>query len=107
MAPTTGLAEPQLAAIARKQLNVITRAQASVDGLTRRAIEHRVRPGGPWQRLLPGIYLAVTGTPTQAQYEIAALLFGGPGSVITGLTALRRHGMRVADGPAVAVLIPA
>jgi len=84
MAPTTGLAEPQLAAIARKQLNVITRAQASVDGLTRRAIEHRIRPGGPWPRLLPGIYLAVTGTPTAEQREVAALLYAGPASILTG-----------------------
>ena len=24
-------------------------------------LRHRIRPDGPWQRLLPGVYLAVTG----------------------------------------------
>jgi hypothetical protein len=56
--------------------------------------------------VLPGVYLAVTGTPTQAQNEIAALLYAGPGSVITGLAALRHHGLRVPDSTSIAILIP-
>ena len=38
---------------------------------------HRIRPGGPWQRLLPGVYLTVTGTPTRRQLEVAALRCAG------------------------------
>ena len=34
--------------------------------------------------LLPGVYLAVTGTPTQAQTEVAALRYAGADSVLTG-----------------------
>jgi hypothetical protein len=56
------------------------------------AVRYRIRPGGPWQRLLPGVYLAVTGTPTVDQKEIAALRYGGRDSVLTGQAALRHHG---------------
>ena len=41
--------------------------------------------------LLPGVYLALTGTPTADQRDMAALLYAGSGSVITGQAALRRH----------------
>jgi hypothetical protein len=54
-----------------------------------------------------GVYLAVTGTPTALQQELAALLYAGPGSVITGQSALRCHyiGRTVPD--MVDVLVPA
>jgi hypothetical protein len=68
-------------------------------------LRHRTRPGGPWQRLLPGVYLSVTGTPTRRQLEIAALRYAGPGSAITGLAVLRRHGVRVPDHSVVTVLV--
>lgn len=90
-----------------KQERVISRAQAFSSGMTPEAIRQRIRAGGPWQRMLPGVYLAATGTPTLAQTEIAALLYAGPGSVITGLNALRHHGLRVPDSPRIPVLIPA
>ena len=80
-----------LDALLRKQQFVLSRAQAAGCGVTPAALQYRIRPGGPWQRLLPGVYLAVTGTPTPAQREIAALVYAGPGSVMTGLAALRRH----------------
>jgi hypothetical protein len=75
--------------------------------MTPGTLRHRIRAGGPWQRLLPGVYLAATGTPTLAQTEIAALLYAGPDSVITGLSALRHHGLRVPDSPRIPILIPA
>jgi hypothetical protein len=77
-----------------------------MSGLTRDAIAYRTRTGGTWQRLLPGVYLAVTGSPTVDQREIAALLYGGPASVVTGSSALRRHNLRVPDGGVVDVLVP-
>ena len=40
-----------------------------------RAMQYRLRPGGPWQALLPGIYLTVTGTTSSEQKEMAALLY--------------------------------
>lgn len=91
----------------RRQESVVSRGQALSCGMTRDALKHRIRPGGPWRRLLPGVYLAATGTPTLPQTEIAAVLYGGPGSVITGLSALRRHGLRVPGAAHVPILIPA
>jgi hypothetical protein len=97
----------ELQHILRRQELVISRAQALGCGVTLSALRHRIRARGPWQRLLPGIYLTVTGTPTVCQAEVAALLYSGPGSVITGLAALRRHGIRAPDPPAITVLIRA
>jgi hypothetical protein len=52
------------------------------------------------------VYVAATGTPTIIQQEMAAMLYAGRASVITGLAALRQHRIR---GPAtdfIDVLIP-
>jgi hypothetical protein len=99
--------DDSIACLLQRQQHVVTRPQALAAGLSREALRHRIRPGGPWQRLLPGVYLTVTGTPTRAQAEIAAVLYAGPASVITGLAALRRHRVRVPETRTVAVLIPA
>ena len=74
--------------------------------MSARALHLRITPGGSWQRLLPGVYVAVTGTVTQSQREMAALLYAGPRSIITGVTAVRRHHLRSPGPEAVDVLIP-
>ena len=61
--------------------------------MTASALQYRLRTGGPWQRLLPGVFLTVTGTPTSRQLDVAALLYGGPSSLLTGPAALRRWGV--------------
>jgi very-short-patch-repair endonuclease len=104
---TKALNDDGLWRILRRQGLVVTRAQALACGMTPEALRHRIRAGGPWQRLVPGVYLTVTGTPTLLQMEIAALLYGGHGSVITSLTALRRYGIRVPGVTSIAVLVPA
>jgi hypothetical protein len=91
----------------RENEGVITRAQAAACGLSLGEIRHRIRPGGPWQRLLPGVYLVVTGTPTQRQREIAALRHAGPRSVLTSIAALAHHGVRTPGSTYVTVLVPA
>lgn len=90
-----------------KQACVVTRAQALAGGLTHNALSHRLRKGGPWQPLLPGVYLTVTGTPTLVQREMAAILYGGPRTIITGAAALRHHRMPAPDGDIIDILIPA
>lgn len=94
-----------LEALLRRQDRVLSRTEALRSGLTRRQLEHRIRPGGPWQRLLPGVYLTVTGTPTRQQLEMAALRYAGRGSALTGLAALQRHGVRVPEHPVLTVLV--
>lgn len=82
-----------LAALAAKQDGVVTRSQALESGMTRRVVNYRIRRGGPWQTLIPGVYLTHAGRPADEQREMAALLYAGPQSVLTGAAALRRHGL--------------
>ena len=56
--------------------------------------------------MLPGVYVAATGTLTVGQQEMSALLYGGRGSVITGPAALRCHHIRGAPPTFVDVLVP-
>jgi hypothetical protein len=57
--------------------------------------------------LLPGVYIALTGTPTTLQQEMAAMLYAGTGSVITGPAALRFHHIRSEPSDLVDLLVPA
>ncbi len=91
-----------------KQLSVVSRGQLLTLGMTDHAMQYRVRRGGPWQVLLPGVYLAVSGTPSLRQKEMAALLYAGPGSLITGPMALLHHSIRsVSVLDTIDVLVPA
>ena len=106
----TRTTQPDRAALDRlliQQLDVIARSQAFAVGITDNALRHRLRPGGPWRALLPGVYMAASGSPTTLQQEMAALLYAGPGSVITGPAALRSHHIRTELTDIVDVLVPA
>ena len=92
--------------VLRAQYQVITRRQALLCGMPHSTLDRQVAPGGPWQRLLPGVYLAVTGTPTRDQKEMAALLYAGPRSLITGSAAVRRHRLSSPGPDLVDVLVP-
>lgn len=89
------------------QHSVIARRQALACGMSPNALAHLAKPGGRWQRLLPGTYLALTGTPTVPQKEIAALLYAGPGSILTGPAALHHLGVTKRPPAVFDVLIPA
>jgi hypothetical protein len=93
--------------ILQEQHSVISRAQVFSCGMSRSALHLRIASSGPWQRILPGVYLAVTGGLTQHQREMAALLYAGPASLITGPAAARRHGLRSPGPDVVDLLIPA
>jgi hypothetical protein len=105
------MAEPlALQKLIREQDSVLSRAQALRAGLSRHAIGHRLRDGGPWRSLLPAVYLTLPCAPTQAQWETAAILYAGPYAVITGAAALRFYEFLQVpwpDGAAVDLLIPA
>jgi very-short-patch-repair endonuclease len=103
---TTSLNRPALIAILDRQLDVITRGQAQEAGLTDSALRHRLRPGGPWRVLLPSVYIAATGLPSIAQQQMAAQLYGGPQSVITGPAAALSHGIQAPRSEFVDVLVP-
>ena len=90
-----------------KQYCVVARAQALGCGMTEKAVRYRLRDGGPWQSLLPGVYLTHTGSPSEDQREMAALLYAGPYGVLTGAAALRRFGLAGPRTDLVDVLVPA
>ncbi len=91
-----------------QQFSVISRSQLLTLGMSDHAMQYRIRRGGPWQTLLPGVYLGVSGAPNLPQKEMAALLYAGPGSLITGPVALLHAGLRYgSDLETVDVLVPA
>jgi hypothetical protein len=98
--------EARMNRILAEQYLVITRAQLLACGMSSRALHPRITSSGPWQRLLPGVYLTVTGTVTQEQREMAAQLYAGPQSLSTGLAAVRRHRLRPPGPDVVDLLIP-
>jgi hypothetical protein len=77
-------------------------------GVPGATITNRCTDGGRWTRLLPGVIMLTSGTPTPRQRVSAALLYGGPDAVVTGLEACRRHGVRRGPDPrgAVHLLVP-
>ena len=106
MSRTASYDQGRLADILRRQHQTIGRDQAFSCGLTPAAVQHRIRPGGPWRRLLPGVYVALTGPVAAEQREMAALIHAGPRSVLTGLAAARRHGFAAPEVAPVDVLVP-
>src|SRR6266496_1734272 len=96
----------RLSQVLRAQYLVITREQALLCGMPHSTLDRYSTSRGPWQRLLPGVYLTVTGTATQDQREMAALLYAGPRSLLTGSAAMRRHRLRPSGPDVVDVLIP-
>jgi hypothetical protein len=94
--------EPDLPGLLRNQHGVVSREQLLALGLTPDALRHRIRPGGPWQRLLPSVYLTVTGQPTPEQQEMA-LRFHQIGSMrVSAIDVLvPYHRQRVSRGFAV------
>ncbi|WP_354640709.1 hypothetical protein [Kitasatospora camelliae] len=105
--------------LARRQQNVVTASQLRARGVPTRVVGEHCRRGGPWQRLLPRVYLLQDGDPTPEQRMWAALLYaaqngreegGRAGAVITGAAALALYGFvsmpRLPAVTGVEVLVP-
>ena len=104
--PRTNQVDKGVVEIWRRQCDLITRSQALSAGMTDAALRSRLRAGGPWTAVLPGVYFVHNGILTTGQREAAAVLYAGRGSVITGTAALARRGMRVPIPEVVDVLVP-
>jgi very-short-patch-repair endonuclease len=78
--------------VAATQHGIVTRDQCLASGLPSTSLERVVRPGGRWQRVLPGAYATFTGPLLPVHLMAAALLLGGPQAQLTGVTALLLHG---------------
>jgi hypothetical protein len=93
----------------RSRLGVIRAATLESLGMESKAVWRRCLPGGPWQRMLPGVILLENGVPTDDQRVAAALLYAGPSAMVTGSHACLRHGLRrneLPDLDRVHLLIP-
>lgn len=86
---------------------VVRSADLAAAGVSHWAMSVRCRPGGAWQRVLPGVILLSAAPPTPRQRVRAALVYAGEGAVATGIAAMREHGMTVPGTDRVHVLIPA
>ncbi|MGO8956104.1 MAG: hypothetical protein ACLQFR_01820 [Streptosporangiaceae bacterium] len=101
------LDDRDVAWLVASQRGVLSRAQTLACGITANGVQYRIRPGGPWQRLLPGIYVTTTGEPSRDQLLMAALVYAGPASMITGPAALPIYSIRPPKARIVDVLVPA
>jgi hypothetical protein len=95
-----------LATTLSKQHAVISRDQALACTLTPSALRHRIRPGGPWQVVLPGVYVTGTGALTNEQRNVAAFLHAGGALAVTGPAAVACHGIPCPLSGLVDVLVP-
>lgn len=87
---------------------VVRTAQLRANGMPGSAITLRCRPGGPWQRLLPGVVLLSSTEPSRRQRLRAALMYAGEEAAITGVDAAGLdHDLGVRARDEVHVLIPA
>ncbi|MFG2618216.1 hypothetical protein ACGFXC_11375 [Streptomyces sp. NPDC048507] len=103
--------------VARRQLGLATRHQlTTTGGVPAATLTSRTRPGGPWQRLLPRVYLLQTGPPDHRQRALAAVLYAaeptadplsGDTAALTGAAALALLGIREAPPLPADVLIRA
>ena len=84
--------------VAAAQGGIVTFAQLVELGMSKSSIGRWTRTGGPWQRLLPGVYLVHRGTPTSEERLHAAQQYGGDGQ-FTGHSALHLHGIRALPQP--------
>jgi hypothetical protein len=71
-----------LAVLLKEQHGVVARSQVRSCAMTEAALWHRIRHEGPWQVLLPGVYLSYTGAATAAQREIDFLHFVPPARAV-------------------------
>jgi hypothetical protein len=86
---------------------VITTSELRALGMSNHAIAARCRPSGPWQRLLRGVVLMSANRPTRRQRLRASVAYAGPDAVVSGIDAMRAHGVDVPAPPDVLVLVPA
>src|SRR5262245_51796200 len=96
----------EIETLLRSQRGLITRRQTLTCGWNDAMIHHQVRTGR-WRRVLPAVYAGFTGELTLEQRRAASFLYAGTDSQITGIAALRWHGLRyVPNGLQIHMLVP-
>ncbi|MET9361997.1 hypothetical protein ABZX93_13880 [Streptomyces sp. NPDC006632] len=107
----TPLSPRPLSHLTDVQRRVLSANQLRAHGVSAARAAAQCRPGGPWQQLLPGVYVLHPGPATSEERLHAALLYAGwpasgraksipaqgqahsepPAAIVTGLAALALH----------------
>lgn len=85
---------------------VATHRELQERGVPLSTVMSRIQPAGPWQRVLPGVVLAHGGPVSLRERRIAAIKYGGAGSILTGRDSLSLHGLHTRDPGRVQLLVP-
>ncbi len=86
-------------ALCQAQDSVFTRAEAAAAGVSGDSLDRAAGLDGPWQRVLPRVYVPFLGGRSDRQQRVAALKFGGPLAMLAGRTAVEAHGLRYVSRP--------
>jgi hypothetical protein len=97
---------PELREIAQFQSGVIARTQVVRAGLSADLISSRLRRGS-WRRLQPGVYASSSGEPSRQAILWAAVLYAGPGAVLSQRTAAELWGLADEMSSLVHLTVPA
>lgn len=93
--------------LARYRGGIVTYAELNQARLPPGTLAYRIRDGGPWQPVLPGVIALHNGPLTTRQRLDAAMAYARPGAVMTGSAAVRLRGLRSAGADTtVDVLVP-
>ncbi|MEU1037217.1 hypothetical protein ACFYP4_06565 [Streptomyces sp. NPDC005551] len=117
MTHNTPLSPRPLRHLSEVQRRVLSTAQLRARGVTAAEVNEQCRPGGPWQRILPGVHVLHPGPPSGEERLHAVLMYAArsplraavpgvpvqpgaaeprrpayPDVLVTGLAALALHG---------------
>lgn len=96
---------PALRAICDQQSGVVTRSQILETGLAKDIIYSRIA-SGRWQSLCPGVYAVFSGEPSRAARLWAAVLYAGPGAMLSHQTAAELWQLIDAPSSVIHVTVP-
>ncbi|WP_300681319.1 hypothetical protein [Nocardioides sp.] len=91
--------------VAAGQAGVVTRRQLREVGVDADAVSHRVRTDR-WAVLSPTVIATTTGPPSLEQQQWAAVLHGGEGARLAGISAAAHAGLKNWQRDEIAVLVP-
>lgn len=96
---------PSLRRVIAEQAGVVSRQQLLRAGVSRATIDSRVKRGR-WQHLHPGVYGTFTGAVPWEALLWAAVLYAGPGALLSHETAAEILGLTDRGNPVIQLTIP-
>jgi hypothetical protein len=96
---------PDLEEVAALQRGVLTSAQLVGAGLSKNGLSSRVKLG-TWQRLYRGVYATFSGEPSRTAALWAAVLWAGPGAMLSHRTAAEISGLSDKPSSLIHVTVP-